>query len=243
MPIGEHPIVVLKEQTPDNEMLVHPLANLQVSQKVVPLEFELSRFGNTAPEGERNFKLGVKGAAVEETVYDMFAPAQFQDMNDDEKLSAPAFESHKSGKRFTLSGYECGEAVVESNMQYEEPSALIGKSANNVQPISTPSLLDATKSYTLSTAVLEQVAPFGAAGLTLLKQTGKAKYRNPTLDGELASGFKVKPRRFIVIGEDGSIDNYESFAAATDALQKLKADDFAGNTRILSIVPYLGEVA
>jgi hypothetical protein len=81
--------------------------------------------------------------------------------------------------------------------------------------------------YTLSTAVLAQVASSGAAGLTLLKQTGKAKYRTALVDSEAPSGFKVKPRSYVVVGKNGVFDQHESFAGtfSSNALQKLNASN------------------
>jgi hypothetical protein len=280
LPLGEHPIVVLREQPEGTDMLVHPLANLHVSQRVVPLDRDITRFGNTVPDGERNFKLGVLGAKVLESVDDLFAPAQFREMSDDEKLSAPAFESLQSGLRFAVEGFKCGAPVMEENMQYEEniilpvrPATGTTKSADSAPPPGAGGALPAEPPHAepphvLSTDFLKRVAPAGAAGLSTLKETGKAKYRTTTA-GEPSTlattllsvgggpalaakpGFRLKPRSYAVVGDGGRVaasppvpdggvaDNHLSYAAATELQQKLQAAQSAGQAR-LRVVPYIG---
>ena len=81
--------------------MVHPLADLRVTQNIAPLGREISRFGGATPKAERTFSLGIVDADKTvrttaddgvEAINDLFAPAQFRQMTDDEKLTAPAFE-------------------------------------------------------------------------------------------------------------------------------------------------------
>jgi hypothetical protein len=70
---------------------------------IVPLDLDISRFGQAAPAGARRFtissiSLGGQNQTVR-PLRDFFAPAQFFDMSDDEKLSRPSFEPMPAGER------------------------------------------------------------------------------------------------------------------------------------------------
>lgn len=232
LPRGEHPLVVFRDQPQGTELLVHPLADLRVSQRVIPLGREITRFGNTFPEGERSFILGIVGpdgiVRTEhkegvEPVEDLFAPAQFREMSDDEKLGAPAFEKHPSGIRFAMQGYDCGPPVVEDEMLYEESTipataaAGVPGAVASAVPAAAPLMAEP---YALTTAFVTRVTPTGAVGLAPLHHTGRAKYRVAGV--EEAPGFRLKPRGYTIAG-GGPSKRYESYLAAVDALRERQA--------------------
>ena len=104
LPIGADAAVVLRELAPrDDAVLAHPLATLQVRQRLVPLDRTIDRFGADVPSGARVFHIAgatIAGvAAATEPLDDLFAPAQFTALTDDEKLSRPSFERMSSGVR------------------------------------------------------------------------------------------------------------------------------------------------
>jgi hypothetical protein len=84
-------------------LLLHPLGELGVRQSVVPLNLtrDIERLGAASPAGSRRFS--ITGAAVgpragtTRNVREFFAPAQFFDMSDDEKIVAPSFEEMDAG--------------------------------------------------------------------------------------------------------------------------------------------------
>jgi hypothetical protein len=81
---------------------VHPLGELSVQQRVVPLGITIDRFGNTTPAGDRRFTVeltGLVGQGAAQPVLDFFAPAQFLDMPDASKLRRPSFEMMQAGVR------------------------------------------------------------------------------------------------------------------------------------------------
>ncbi|MDQ6688612.1 MAG: hypothetical protein M3Z50_13620 [Actinomycetota bacterium] len=95
----------LREVNVAGHIVVHPLGSFEVRQTRVPLETTIAKVG-PHPTAENRVNLGeplVDGrsvAAVSETT-DRFAPGQFLDLTDDQKLSTPAFEDLPSGMRFT----------------------------------------------------------------------------------------------------------------------------------------------
>jgi hypothetical protein len=125
-PSGDDALVSLRKVEPGaGEVLVHPLGELTVRQRVVPLGVEIQRFGPTPPAAGRRFSVtAVKLGQVDATqraapVRDQFAPAQFFDMTDDEKLARPSFESMESGRTFAAEAAAHG-AGPETNFGYED---------------------------------------------------------------------------------------------------------------------------
>jgi hypothetical protein len=92
-------------------ILLHPQGTLTVRQSVVPLGLtrDLDRIGDGIPTGDRRFAItqAVIGSLAQDTtsVQEMFAPGQFFDMSDDDRLAAPSFEPMDAGVSFGGSGY------------------------------------------------------------------------------------------------------------------------------------------
>jgi hypothetical protein len=84
-------------------VIAHPLALLEVRQSIVPLDLEIMRFGAATISGATTFKIKDitvgKSSVFKQSspVQDDFAPAQFFNLSDEEKLSGPSFEKHDSG--------------------------------------------------------------------------------------------------------------------------------------------------
>ena len=95
-------VLTLREHQGTGEVLVHPLGELSVQQRVVPLGIAIERFGNTTPAGDRRFTVevtGLDGQGTAQPVLDFFAPAQFLEMADGSKLRRPSFEMMQAGVR------------------------------------------------------------------------------------------------------------------------------------------------
>lgn len=102
LPAGSHQSVTLRELPDPGHMLVlHPFGALEIAQKLVPLHIAIQRFGSRQPSNGTNFtltdvRLGGAEAPIG-TVQEQFAPAQFFEMTDAEKLSRPSFASYDAG--------------------------------------------------------------------------------------------------------------------------------------------------
>ena len=102
LPSGSHQSVTMRALPAGEKMLVlHPFGFLDISQKVVPLGLPIQRFGATVPNQGSVFKivdvtLGDSMAQTEPR-HEEFAPAQFFEMSDAEKLSRPSFETLEAG--------------------------------------------------------------------------------------------------------------------------------------------------
>jgi hypothetical protein len=83
---------------------VHPVGTVAISQKVVPLDIVIERIGAQRPADARRFAIDavtVNGErqGTPSPAEESFAPAQFFDLGDADKLASPSFKSFTSGIR------------------------------------------------------------------------------------------------------------------------------------------------
>jgi hypothetical protein len=158
-----------------NDVPLHPLGSLTVKQNVVPLNMDISRFGQTTPAEERRFTItDVFMDDHEQTapaVKEFFAPAQYFEMSDGEKLSRPSFESMTAGVAVVSDeiaiGAEADDWLEVEAIEFE--TIVVNKEQNE-------SRRSASGRYELSRELLGKQSRFGAAGASELRRTGKARY-------------------------------------------------------------------
>lgn len=111
-----------KLELPPEEIVLHPIGTLEISQNAVPLNITLDKVGAQKPADANRFSVNVKtgGLAKRSDARRRFSPAQFRNMNDAQKLSAPAFQEEISGLVLGVDGAELrtGRAVKRS-LRYE----------------------------------------------------------------------------------------------------------------------------
>jgi hypothetical protein len=117
LPSGSNLLVSLRKLDPSEaQFVLHPVGTLQVSQRLVPLDFTLDKFGNQKPRDANRFALDVTSGSLTKTreLQEQFAPAQFQDFGDADKLSQPAYVPQDSGIELAVGGttYASGTAIT-----------------------------------------------------------------------------------------------------------------------------------
>jgi hypothetical protein len=108
-------------------LLLHPLGELGVRQSIVPLNLarDIDRLGAAAPAGARRFAVtkaavGPSNASIR-NVREFFAPAQFFDMSDDEKIVAPSFEEMDAGVVLSDAGFAFSMAdIAPSKFDFQD---------------------------------------------------------------------------------------------------------------------------
>ncbi|MET0333331.1 MAG: DUF6603 domain-containing protein, partial [Rhizobacter sp.] len=118
--------VSLRKLESSSRLVLEPLGRLEVRQQVVPLATarDIDLFGGAPVSGARRFTLqalldGVAQPA--DTLSDGFAPAQFFEMSDDEKLAAPSIEDMASGLAIGQAAPQFKAAdCVGAPLSYEE---------------------------------------------------------------------------------------------------------------------------
>lgn len=117
IPTGVNQLVTIKEIDVTDDVIVHPAGTLHITQKIVPLGLPIKKFGNQQPSGANEFKitqveLGTQ-AQVAEKLKEQFAPAQFFEMSDADKVSKKSFEEYEAGVAVSSSSSaKCSYATV-----------------------------------------------------------------------------------------------------------------------------------
>src|SRR5262249_9437935 len=95
LPDGVSPLVSVRRVDPKGSRLARPLARPEVHERLVPLGLAITRFGESAPAGATRFEITDlivgPGSIAREPIQDDFAPAQFLELTDEEKLAGPSF--------------------------------------------------------------------------------------------------------------------------------------------------------
>jgi uncharacterized protein DUF6603 len=129
LPPNNHLHVSLRKIEPPagTEMLViHPAGVLTFSQRSLPLEdYLIQKFGTKKPKAENKFKLtnatsdGSSIPADFQGVREQFAPANFSELSDSEKLSRKSFEKLPSGFQLTSTSDLATTLPVVRPVDYE----------------------------------------------------------------------------------------------------------------------------
>jgi len=118
LPANTNLSVTLKQiELPEDKVIIHPFGVLSASQKVVPFNLEINKFGHKKPLNDTFFTLDYLGAR--EDVKEEFAIANFLTLNDSEKLSRKSFEKMTSGLTIKASNAsQCGN-TMQKEVNYE----------------------------------------------------------------------------------------------------------------------------
>jgi hypothetical protein len=112
-PEADAAMVTLAESS-GTEVRVHPAGSLDVLQRVVPLNRELEQFGAGKLGDLTELRLlspVIDGSpATSSELSDWFAPAQFFQLTEEERLSSPSFEEMPAGLRFGDDGVSSAPA-------------------------------------------------------------------------------------------------------------------------------------
>jgi hypothetical protein len=126
LPARSHLLVSLRQREGEEAattLVVHPAGTLSVRQSVVPLDVDIDRVGHRRPSDGRRFvidnaRLGSAELRTDDTT-DLFAPAQFFDRDDAEKLSSAAFTKLASGATFESASEISLDRAVNRTVRYE----------------------------------------------------------------------------------------------------------------------------
>lgn len=229
LPDGQRPMVTLRpRQGAANEVALHPLGTLTVKQNVVPLNLDIARFGQTTPAGARRFTISSVSLGGQnlptQPVRDFFAPAQFFELSDDEKLSRPSFETLTAGvsvgaEAFTFSADADDWLEVEA-ITFE---TITVDPQTNVSHPSSP-----TEGYVLSPELLDKQARFGAAGASDLRRLGKARYRTARVGHRLVKeGWSIVDTADLSVQSAPGMETGKpvAYSEAAEALRHLQQEN------------------
>ena len=199
---------------------IHPLSALTVKQSVVPLNTPISRFGNTRPVGgTQEFRIQqvtVGGAALTPTaadlVRDQFAPAQFRDLTDDQKLSSPSFELLPAGISVGSQAVDCGQPVSAA-ADFED--IVIPSPPEEPRPITT-----------IRFNVATMFSEWSAVGMSDTSRLGAIRYRAEMIPSRsVPKTFTVKSK--VDLSNLAGTTTFVTRLEADDALRTLNKEDAA----------------
>jgi hypothetical protein len=181
-PPGAHPVVTLTEDPKRTDVPIDPVGQATLHQKVVPLNYQLTRFGiykPAGPVGHTQFQTASMSVAIGappnplklvkalRLVQDQFAPALFKDMGDAEKLSAQPYQPFDSG--FTLDP----DAVTSGDAPFHEitfDTEIIDDQRNSTMLFA---------SFQLTDRHLTAMAASGPAALNGIRAAGAQRFVDP----------------------------------------------------------------
>ena len=90
----------------DAGFVLHPVGALQVSQRLVPLDLTIDKFGNQKPTDGKRFSLNVLSPDLTKIrdLQEPFAPAQFRTIDDAGRLSQQSYVPQDSGVELAIKG-------------------------------------------------------------------------------------------------------------------------------------------
>ena len=169
LPDGATQAVTLSAPKPDDKTLrVHPLGTLTVRENVVPLDLQITRYGNATPADGNYFAISdVKIDGQTETrqnFQDYFAAGQFLTLSDADKVSLPSFEKYDAGATIGSAAILAG-ADSPRTVFYEE------RYVDNYKDFSR-----FARRYAMTSAVHAALTQQGAGFASPLKNSGLFKY-------------------------------------------------------------------
>jgi hypothetical protein len=122
LPASGRLFVSLRDLGDSTALVLHPVGTLEISQRFAPLNLTLDKIGNQKPSDVKRVSVSVQPGALEVKgpMREKFAAAQYRDMTDAQKLSAPAYEPLDSGLRLGPAGQPWATGTVaKRNVRYE----------------------------------------------------------------------------------------------------------------------------
>lgn len=171
---GMHTAVSFREQPDPDLLLVHPMGMITLRQKVVPLNRRLDKFGEFRITGAHRFDLKAVRIGSRDTEFvlieDFFAPGQFEELSNTDKLSQPSFDRMTAGVRVggVRIAHGANTSIRVSKVAYE--TTIIDDPRDRGRPVARPGL---TRDVQLAQSKQ------GAKAHAPINATGQAKYSHP----------------------------------------------------------------
>ncbi|WP_405860956.1 hypothetical protein OG361_37775 [Streptomyces sp. NBC_00090] len=220
LPDGARTMVSLRADDAAGGRLLHPLGRLRFSQRTVPLDTEVVRFGPGRLPQPTRFGVTVAfsgGAGTVQPVQEDFARADFFDLTDDQKLTQPAFERLRSGSELAPPAPTATAPRHSVPVEYE--TKWLGG------PVVTP-----MAPWRISDAALTAALPFGAVGRSLVHEL-RTRYATPPID-------RVLKERAYAIVHAGTLKEAAGFVKMSTFTQATaQLGTVSGRSALHQVVP------
>jgi hypothetical protein len=181
-----------------SELLVSPSARVSVRQRIAPVGgMRLDRLGQAPIDGAREIRIQSacigRQIATVDVVKDDFAPAQFFDLDDEEKLTRASFDLLPSGVSFTATDSIVFDRPGPTAVVISYATYVVDAPGTAARPVRLGSTLAPTGGDALSGADLDRLAYAGAAARAVTRSTGLGRFDAPGLD------IAVGPESYLVV--------------------------------------------
>jgi len=226
MPTDSKTAVAVRPRTPvGQQVFVHPLGDLSVHQRAAPLGLSINNYGTipiSTPVTLTIDSVSIANApdSNAQSIQDFFAPAQFQQLTDDQKLARPSFELYQSGLRFGFSkalGGTVRQSVIGYTTEVVDPNKPAAKAAAVAAAAAAPS---GQVLYQVPGDSLLKQIPTGAAARAAGNTTGRAKFAGPV------RAVGTEPTTYVLASTSDLTqpkilsDTFVTFSQAADLLRK-----------------------
>jgi len=123
LPRENNLLVSLRKLDPAEELVLHPVGVLRISQKAVPLDLPIDKVGTQRVGDAKRFSVEVVSGGLGKTgdVAEQFAIAQFQNLDDAGKLTRRAYDPLTGGLNLSAPGRALRSSkLVRRRVRYEE---------------------------------------------------------------------------------------------------------------------------
>jgi Kelch motif/Galactose oxidase, central domain len=245
---GRRSLVSLRALPGTDDLVLHPLGTLTITQRALPLNVRVDRVGGQkASDGKRFTVAPADGSGLRRVAdtADRFAMAQFQDMSDAAKLSRPSYETQDAGLELTAEGNVLATArVVRRAARYE--LHVIGDEPEQVSALATSTTVATPVKRFHSVPVFDELRP----GASISRSPLSARVARQKQPFAAADTVRVDDQRFVVAyvksnrqafppsrpGRPRVAATFRSRATAEDALADFVTDDPALTGR-LHVIP------
>jgi hypothetical protein len=126
LPAANKLLVSLRSIDAGEDLVLHPLGSLRISQRAVPLGLTIDKVGSQKPSDANRFSVvpATTGLTRRGGTEESFAMAQFKAMSDAEKLSAADFENEESGLELAANGQQCRSSYVAKRVNRYETTII-----------------------------------------------------------------------------------------------------------------------
>jgi hypothetical protein len=223
LPPNRYDLVTLRELAPNKDLiLMQAFGSLRIGQNILPLSYEISKFGNLKPSDIKQVdytevRIGNKLMDIE-GVTDKFAPSNYKDMSDADKLKSASFESQKNGVRVKATDAILVNYGVNRPVEFEVITS-------DFDPNPVP--LNVLKTFDMSMFQLMTLG--GMVGRSELSASNEQKsFKNK-------SAVSIKEEQYVIVNNS----NLKPFDAGMLGLSESQAQTTL--SKILAAQPHLHE--
>lgn len=123
VPAANTLLVSLREIEASEDLVLHPVGTLKISQRAVPLQLKLDKLGTQKPADNNYFDIDISGDDFEviDEVLESHATAQIKNVSDKQKLSLPPYSDEKGGIELSVKGEQLKtSSAIKRVVRYEQ---------------------------------------------------------------------------------------------------------------------------